>query len=128
MKAVLDASALVAYLHDEPESKRVEGVLPESAISAVHLAEVIQKAVAREVAVGRTAGGFGGAWLRRRPLYRRPSRTVRPPLEEDMPTRATPGGPRLSQPGPGGAFVFLPGSQPDHLKCTNGATAICGDK
>jgi ribonuclease VapC len=51
MMAVWDASALLAYLHDEPGSKRVEGVLPESAISAVNLAEVIQKAVAREVKV-----------------------------------------------------------------------------
>lgn len=44
MKAVLDASALLAYLQDEPGSQMVEKVLDDSAISAVNWSEVIQKA------------------------------------------------------------------------------------
>ena len=51
MSVVLDASALLAYLHDEPGSATVEEVLSEAVISAVNLAEVIQKAIAREVEV-----------------------------------------------------------------------------
>lgn len=52
MKAVLDASALLAYLQDEPGGHAVEAVLAESAISSVNWAEVIQKSVAAGVEVG----------------------------------------------------------------------------
>jgi PIN domain nuclease of toxin-antitoxin system len=51
VSVVLDASALLAYLHDEPGGATVEEVLSEAVISAVNLAEVIQKAIAREVEV-----------------------------------------------------------------------------
>ncbi|HYQ92963.1 MAG TPA: PIN domain-containing protein, partial [Candidatus Competibacteraceae bacterium] len=51
MSVVLDASALLAYLHDEPGSEAVEKVLSEAMISTVNLAEVIQKAMARSVEV-----------------------------------------------------------------------------
>ena len=51
MSVVLDASALLAYLHDEPGSETVEKVLSEAMISTVNLAEVIQKAMARSVEV-----------------------------------------------------------------------------
>jgi ribonuclease VapC len=51
VSVVLDASALLAYLHDEPGGATVEEVLSEAVMSAVNLAEVIQKAIAREVAV-----------------------------------------------------------------------------
>lgn len=49
MKAVLDASALLAYLQDEPGSDAVEKVLERSCISAVNWSEVIQKSVAAGV-------------------------------------------------------------------------------
>ena len=42
---VLDASALLAYLKDEPGGNIVEAALAESAISSVNWAEVIQKAI-----------------------------------------------------------------------------------
>jgi PIN domain nuclease of toxin-antitoxin system len=49
MKAVLDASALLAYLQDEPGSKTVEKVLEASCISAVNWSEVVQKSVSAGV-------------------------------------------------------------------------------
>lgn len=42
---VLDASALLASLHNEPGSDVVDPLLPECTISTVNLAEVIQKAI-----------------------------------------------------------------------------------
>ena len=51
MTVVLDASALLAYLQDEPGSQVVDRVLSESVISSVNWAEVVQKAIAVEVDV-----------------------------------------------------------------------------
>lgn len=51
MKVVLDASALLAFLQDEPGSDAVENVLAEACMSAVNWSEVIQKSVAAEVDV-----------------------------------------------------------------------------
>lgn len=51
MKAVLDASALLDYLQDEPGNEAVEAVLAESVISSVNWAEVVQKAIAVGVLV-----------------------------------------------------------------------------
>ena len=51
MKVVLDASALLAYLQDEPGSKTVDDVLEESCISAVNWSEVVQKSVAARVEI-----------------------------------------------------------------------------
>ena len=51
MKAVLDASALLAYLQDEPGSETIEPMLDESAISSVNWAEVVQKSIAGGVDV-----------------------------------------------------------------------------
>ncbi len=45
MKCVLDASALLAFLQDEPGSEAVENVLEEASISAVNWSEVVQKSV-----------------------------------------------------------------------------------
>ena len=45
--AVLDASALLAFLRREPGRDRVEAVLDRSQISAVNLAEVVAKAIDR---------------------------------------------------------------------------------
>jgi ribonuclease VapC len=43
--AVLDASALIAFLRKEPGSEKVTAVLPRSCISAVNLAETLGKMV-----------------------------------------------------------------------------------
>jgi PIN domain nuclease of toxin-antitoxin system len=51
MTVVLDASALLAYLKDEPGGDIVEAILAESVISSVNWAEVIQKAIAAGVVV-----------------------------------------------------------------------------
>ena len=51
MKAVLDASALLAYLQDEPGSETIEPMLDESAISSVNWTEVVQKSIAGGVDV-----------------------------------------------------------------------------
>lgn len=48
MIAVLDASALLAYLQDEAGAAAVEAVLPEAVISSVNWAEVLQKALASD--------------------------------------------------------------------------------
>ncbi len=51
MTVVLDASALLAYLKDEPGGDLVEAVLAECAMSSVNWAEVIQKSIAAGVDV-----------------------------------------------------------------------------
>ena len=51
MTVVLDASALLAYLKDEPGGDVVEAVLAECAMSSVNWAEVIQKSLAAGVVV-----------------------------------------------------------------------------
>lgn len=42
---MLDASALLAYLHREPGCREVQAVLPRAAIGAVNLCEVMTKLV-----------------------------------------------------------------------------------
>ena len=49
MQAVLDASALLAFLQSEPGSSDVEAVLAEACISSVNWSEVVQKALAANV-------------------------------------------------------------------------------
>lgn len=51
MTVVLDASALLAYLQDEPGCEAIEGVLAEAVMSSVNWAEVVQKTVAAGVVV-----------------------------------------------------------------------------
>jgi ribonuclease VapC len=51
MTFVLDASALLAYLKDEPGGGVVEEILGESVMSSVNWAEVVQKAIAAGVVV-----------------------------------------------------------------------------
>lgn len=46
---VLDASALLAFLHDEPGADTVDAVLADSLISTVNWSEVAQKSLARGV-------------------------------------------------------------------------------
>ena len=47
MRAVLDASALLAFLLDEPGQHKVDEVLAEAVISAVNWSEVMQQLVKR---------------------------------------------------------------------------------
>ncbi len=49
MGLVLDASALLAYLHEEPGGERVSLVLERARVSAVNWAEVLQKSLQRDV-------------------------------------------------------------------------------
>jgi ribonuclease VapC len=49
MSIVLDASALLAYLHDEPGADKVDAVIGESLISTVNWSEVVQKSLSRGV-------------------------------------------------------------------------------
>jgi ribonuclease VapC len=42
-EAVLDASALIAFLREEPGAERVRRVLPQARICAVNLSEVLAK-------------------------------------------------------------------------------------
>ncbi|HHP7231564.1 MAG TPA: type II toxin-antitoxin system VapC family toxin [Xenococcaceae cyanobacterium] len=51
MTVVLDASALLAYLQDEPGSQLVDEILAESVMSSVNWAEVVQKCLAAGVIV-----------------------------------------------------------------------------
>lgn len=46
MTVVLDASAVLAYLQNEPGSEQVDAVLANAVISSVNWAEVVQKALA----------------------------------------------------------------------------------
>jgi ribonuclease VapC len=48
---VLDASALLAFLHSEPGGEVVEELLSASAISSVNWSEVIQKALEKKTKV-----------------------------------------------------------------------------
>lgn len=49
--AVLDASALLALLHDEAGAEVVEGLVERGAVSAVNWSEVRQRWIARELDV-----------------------------------------------------------------------------
>jgi ribonuclease VapC len=51
LKAVLDASALLAYPTGEPGSETIEPMLAESAISTVNCAKAVQKSIAGGVEV-----------------------------------------------------------------------------
>jgi len=49
MSVVLDASALLAFLHEEPGGERVSPVLEGAHVSAVNWSEVLQKSLQRDV-------------------------------------------------------------------------------
>jgi ribonuclease VapC len=53
MKTVLDASALLAYLQDEPGEEMVRAVLADSSISSVNWAEVVQKVLAAGIDINK---------------------------------------------------------------------------
>jgi len=51
VSVVLDASALLAFLHDEPGGEKVSPALEGARVSAVNWSEVLQKSLQREVDV-----------------------------------------------------------------------------
>ncbi len=53
---VLDASAVLALVHDEPGAEIVAEALPSASLGAANLAEVIGKLIDAEVDVGRVRG------------------------------------------------------------------------
>ena len=62
--AVLDASAVLAYLRNEPGSEVVGSLLPGATISAVNLAEVISKLSDRGIAAATYRHALGALGLR----------------------------------------------------------------
>ena len=58
MSVVLDASALLAFLHDEPGSLVVSRALEGALVSSVNWSEVLQKAIDRSVGVDRMQQEF----------------------------------------------------------------------
>jgi PIN domain nuclease of toxin-antitoxin system len=57
---VIDASAVLAWLRDEPGADTVAGRLDGSFLSAVNLSEVLQKHLAVGTLSGPEAAGFAG--------------------------------------------------------------------
>jgi len=67
-KIVLDASALLCLLNDEPGADRVAGVLARSLIGATNLAEVVSKLRERGLSLDEVKEALGGLRLDIRPL------------------------------------------------------------
>lgn len=67
-KIVLDASALLCLLNDEPGADRVAEVLTRSVIGAANLAEVVSKLRERGLSLIEVREALGGLHLDVRPL------------------------------------------------------------
>lgn len=67
MTLVLDASSVLAFLHDEPGAERVWSVLSQAVVGAVNWSEVVQKALRRQVDITgmREEPGCGRSLFRR---------------------------------------------------------------
>lgn len=65
---VLDASAVLALLHDEPGADMVTATLPGSVLGAANLAEVIGKLVDEDVDSARLRELLGAAGVRVEPV------------------------------------------------------------
>lgn len=57
---VLDASALLAYLNDEPGGTEVEALLDDALIATVNLAEVLQRATRNGISATQLATDISG--------------------------------------------------------------------
>lgn len=64
MTTVLDASTLLAYLHDEPGGAVVSRVLDGACVSSVNWSEVLQKALQRKVDIRGMQQEFSDIGLR----------------------------------------------------------------
>jgi len=64
MTSVLDASALLAFLQNEPGCDQVEATLPEAVISSVNWSEVMQKSIAAAIDVNGMRGDREALGLR----------------------------------------------------------------
>lgn len=86
---VLDASAVLALIHDEPGAEEVAAALPSAQLGTVNLAEVVGKLVDVGIDVRRAQGLLAAAGV-----------TLQPLLEEDAVLagglRALTGGRKLS--------------------------------
>lgn len=60
MSVVLDASALLAFLHDEPGGEHVSAVLEGARVSALNWSEVLQKSLQQDVDVAGMRQEFTG--------------------------------------------------------------------
>lgn len=67
-RIVLDASALLCLLNDEPGADRVAGVLTRSVIGTANLAEVVSKLRERGLSIDEVREALGGLHLDVRPL------------------------------------------------------------
>lgn len=67
-KVVLDASALLCLLNDEPGAEQVLNVLTRSVVGTVNLAEVVSKLRERGVSLDEVHDALGGLHLDIRPL------------------------------------------------------------
>lgn len=67
-RIVLDASALLCLLNDEPGADRVAEVLTRSLISTTNLAEVVSKLRERGLSLDEVKEALGGLHLDVRPL------------------------------------------------------------
>lgn len=65
---VLDASAILAFLQSEPGADQVTEVLQDSVISAVNLAEVLQKSIAHDIDITGLAADLEALGLRTLPF------------------------------------------------------------
>lgn len=65
---VLDASAVLALVHDEAGADAVEAALPTAVLSTVNLAEVVGKLVDADVEVRRVRSLLAAAGVRIEPL------------------------------------------------------------
>jgi len=64
VKAVLDASAILAYLQSEPGSETIEDVLSGAAVSSVNWSEVVQKTLASKIAANNLRDDFEALGVR----------------------------------------------------------------
>ena len=67
-KVVLDASALLCLLNDEPGAERVVDVLTRSVVGTANLAEVVSKLRDRGLSLDEVREALGGLHLDVRPL------------------------------------------------------------
>ncbi|RYF19750.1 MAG: PIN domain-containing protein [Oxalobacteraceae bacterium] len=67
-RIVLDASALLCLLNDEPGADRVAAVLTRSLIGATNMAEVVSKLRERGLSLDEVREALGGLHLDVRPL------------------------------------------------------------